>query len=106
MDHNNRHQQFCLYLLSLTTGIFRNTIPLKSFSPIPQDCLDPFVSCLFVYKRKLINKHASSVNNAIIDLTTSGTSFMYNKKNKGPSTVPWGTPDKIVTHSIKKFLIL
>ena len=40
--------------------------------------------------------YASSANNDIIGLTTSGISFIYNK-NKGPKTKPWGTPDKTVT---------
>ena len=43
--------------------------------------------------------YASSANNDIIGLTTSGISFIYNKNNKGPKTKPWGTPDKTVTLS-------
>ena len=38
------------------------------------------------------NKKASSVNNLVLDDNSSAKSFMYIKKNSGPSIEPCGTP--------------
>ena len=41
----------------------------------------------------------SSANSLVLDVTQSGRSLMNNKKRRGPSTVPWGTPLTMGTFS-------
>ena len=36
----------------------------------------------------------SSANRHTWELTTDGRSFIWHKNNKGPNTVPWGTPER------------
>ena len=40
-----------------------------------------------------------SAKRRTVDFTESGRSLIWNKKKRGPSTVPWGTPESSLTAS-------
>ena len=75
---------------------------LKSHTPLPcpgtQSINIPMkFHCVFFILNFTIAQ--SSAESLISDSISDEISFMYRENNKGPRTVPWGTPDKTGAHA-------
>jgi hypothetical protein len=44
----------------------------------------------------LLYRRHSSANSLVVDLTDDSKSLLKSRNNRGPRTVPWGTPDETV----------
>ena len=61
---------------------------------------DSVTSDLIFGYGKLAKRVASSVYDTIIFSSLNHISWVYNMKNKGPRTLPCGTPEKTLLHSL------